>query len=90
MVKNLPASPGDQEMWVRSLGESERSPGGGHCTPLQYSCLENFRVRGACQVTVYVDCKESDTTEHASACSHTHRKENARLLLVRDTPIMQA
>ena len=40
MVKNLPASAGD----VRDTGSipgSERSPGGGHGNPLQYSCLEN-------------------------------------------------
>ena len=32
------------EMWVQSL---ERSPGGGHGSPLQYSCLENPMDRGA-------------------------------------------
>ena len=26
-----------------SIPESERSPGGGHDNPLQYSCLENSR-----------------------------------------------
>ena len=30
-----------------------RSPGGGHGTPLQYSCLENPMDRGASQATVY-------------------------------------
>ena len=30
-----------------------RSPGGGHGTPLQYSCLENPMDRGAWQTTVY-------------------------------------
>ena len=29
-----------------------RSPGGGHGTPLQYSCLENPMDRGAWQATV--------------------------------------
>ena len=40
MVKKLPANAGD----VRNVGlipESERSPGGGHGNPFQYSCLEN-------------------------------------------------
>ena len=37
MVKNLHAM---RETWVRSLGW-ERSPGGGHGDPLQYSSLEN-------------------------------------------------
>ena len=31
---------------------SERSPGGGNDNPLQYSCLENARDRGAWQVTI--------------------------------------
>ena len=40
VVKNLPASAGD----VRDLGlipGLQRSPGGGHGDPFQYSCLEN-------------------------------------------------
>ena len=32
---------------------SERSPGGGHGNPLQYSCLENPTDRGALQATVH-------------------------------------
>ena len=31
---------------------SGRSPGGGHGYPLQYSCLENPKDRGACWATV--------------------------------------
>ena len=31
-----------------SIPGSGRSPGGGHGTPLQYSCLENSMDRGAC------------------------------------------
>ena len=35
-------------MWIQSLGPSrEDSPGGGHGSPLQYSCLENPMDRGA-------------------------------------------
>ena len=30
-----------------------RSPGGGHGNPLQYSCLENPRDRGAWRATVH-------------------------------------
>ena len=37
MVKYQPAM---QETWLQSLGW-ERSLGGGHGNPLQYSCLEN-------------------------------------------------
>ena len=44
MVKNLPANPGD----IRDQGlipGSERFPGGANGNPLQYSCLENPKVR---------------------------------------------
>ena len=45
MVKNLPATAGDQS----SIPGSGRSPGGGgHGNPLQYPCLENPMDRGAC------------------------------------------
>ena len=40
MLKDLPANAGD----IRDAGSnpgSGRSPGGGHSSPLQYSCLEN-------------------------------------------------
>ena len=42
---------------------SERSPGGGHGKPLQYSCLENPMDRGAWWATVEGGHKELDTTE---------------------------
>ena len=51
-VKNLLAKAGD----VRDAGSIpglERSPGGGHDNPLQYSCLENSMGRGARQATVH-------------------------------------
>ena len=44
-----------------SLG-SRRSPGGGHCNPLQYSCQENSMDRGAWWATVHVVVNQSDTT----------------------------
>ena len=34
--------------WVCFFKGSVRSPGGGHGSPLQYSCLENAMGRGAC------------------------------------------
>ena len=52
VVKNLSAKAGD----VRDLGSipgSQRSPGGGHGNPLQYSCLENPMDRGAWWATVH-------------------------------------
>ena len=51
-IKNPPANTGE----VRDAGlipRSERSSGGGHGNPLQYSCLENPPDRGVWQVTVY-------------------------------------
>ena len=36
-----------------SIPKLERSPGGGHGNPLQYSCLENPMDRRAWQATVY-------------------------------------
>jgi len=46
VVKNLLANSGD----IRSVGSIPglgRSPGKGHGNPLQYSCLQNPRDRGA-------------------------------------------
>ena len=50
-VKNPPAV---QETGnAGSIPGSGRSPGGGHGSPLQYSCLENLKDRGAWQATVH-------------------------------------
>ena len=52
VVKNPPPSAGD----VRDAGSIpgwRRSPGGGHGSPLQYSCLENPMARGAWWPTVH-------------------------------------
>ena len=43
MVKNPPASAGDARD-VGSVPGLGRSPGGGHGSPLQYSCLQNPRT----------------------------------------------
>ena len=48
-VKNLPASVGD----TGSIRGSERSPGEGNGSPLQYSCLENPMKRGTLWATVH-------------------------------------
>ena len=40
MIKNPPANAGDIRD-LSSISGSGRSPGGGHGSPLQYSCLEN-------------------------------------------------
>ena len=46
VVKNLPAKAGDAGD-VGSVPGSERSPGGGNSSPLQYSCLKNPMDRRA-------------------------------------------
>ena len=61
-LKNPPAIQELQET-VLILG-SERSLGGGHGNPLQYSCLENPMDRGAWWAMVHRVTKELDTTEH--------------------------
>ena len=61
MVKNPSANAGK----VRDAGSipgSGRSPAEGHGNPLQYSCLENPRDRGAWWATVH-GVTQSDTTE---------------------------
>ena len=52
MAKNLPAKAGD----VRDAGSVPglgRSLGGGHGNPLQCSCIENPKDRGAWRATVH-------------------------------------
>ena len=46
VVKNLPASAGDATD-TGSIPGSGRCPGGGTGNPLQYSCLESSKDRGA-------------------------------------------
>ena len=62
MVKNPPANAGDVRD-VGSISGLERSPGGGHGNPFQYSCLENPVDRGARWATVHRVAKSCDTTE---------------------------
>ena len=62
--------------WVR------KTPGGGHGNPLQCSCLENPKDRGAWWATVRGVEKELDTTERLGTDRQTHgheeRQQNAR------------
>ena len=61
MVENLPANAGDTGD-AGSIPGLGRSPGGGNGNPLQSSCLENPRDRGAWRATVHGVAK-LDTTE---------------------------
>ena len=62
VVKNLLANAGERRdtSLIPGLG---RSSGGGHGSPLQYSCLENPMDRGAWRVTVHRITQSQDTTE---------------------------
>ena len=59
MVKESACNVGD----LGSIPGLGRSPGEGHGNPVQYSCLDNSMDRGAWQVTVPWDRRESGTTE---------------------------
>ena len=75
VVKNPPANAGG----LRDTGlipGLERSPGGGHGNPLQYSRLENPTERGAWQATVH----QSHRVGHDSS--------NLARILLREYPIM--
>ena len=84
VVKNLPANAGD----IRDVGSvpgSERSPGGGHGNPLQYSCLEN--PHGQRSLTGYSPWgrKELDMTERIR-CELIKNKEQSFVLLYHSSP----
>ena len=53
VVKNPPANAGDARDAGLVPPSSGRSPGGGNGNPLQYSCLENNKDRGALRATVH-------------------------------------
>ena len=53
VVKNPPANAGDARDVGSVPSRSGRSPGGGNGNPLQYSCLENPKDRGALRATVH-------------------------------------
>ena len=52
VVKNPPANAGDARDMGSILGLG-RSPGEGNGSPLQYSCLENSKNRGAWWATIH-------------------------------------
>ena len=71
LVKNRPANAGDvgDTGLIPGLG---RSPGGGHGSPFQYSCLENPMDRGAWQATVHGVAKRQTWLKWLSTHSFLH------------------
>ena len=62
VVKNLNANAGDAGNKGLIPGAG-KSPGGGHGSPLQYSCLENPIDRGAWQAIVHGVAKSQTQLE---------------------------
>ena len=63
-----------------SSPESGRSPGEGNGHPLQYSCLENPKDRGARWATVHGIGKELDMTEQLTTCILLSLKPNVSII----------
>ena len=86
VVKNLPANVRDIRDWgsVSPLG---RSHGGGHCSTLQYSCLENSTDRGAWWATVHRVTKSGtrlkQLSRHTLPAHGYMRKEETPTSLIR-------
>ena len=69
VVKNSPANAGD----IRDVGSTPglgRSSGGGHGSPLQYSCLENPMDRGTWRATVHGVAKNRTQLKWLSTLAH--------------------
>ena len=71
VVENICVNGGD----VRGMGSISglrRSPGGGHSNPLQYSCLENPKDRGAWRATVRGVAKSQTQMSDFHSLTHTY------------------
>ena len=79
-VKNLPVNASDLRDAV-SIPEWGRSPGGGHGSPLQCSCLENPMDRGAWQATDHRVAKSWTQLKRLSLHTTTHRMVVERIRL---------
>ena len=66
---------GDMDL-ILGLGSS---PGGGHSSPLQYSCLDNLMDRGAWRATVHrsQELDTNEATEH-STCNAAFKKKKKK------------
>ena len=85
VVKNLPANAGDvRDTW--SVPGSGRSPGGGHGSQLQDSCLENPKDRGVWwgMVQCHKDSEMTEETLHTCMEAQTIKKN---LPAMQETPV---
>ena len=81
VVKNLPANEGD----IKDTGSIPgwgRPPGGGHGSPLQYSCLENPMDRGAHWATVQSVTKSQ--TQQQRLSTHTLKVKTRMVVWVQN------
>ena len=70
VVKNPPANAVVRDL--DSVPGSERSPGGGHGNPPQYSCLENPMDRGAWRAMVHRVTKSLIQLKQLSTHTNMH------------------
>ena len=70
VVKNPPANAGDMRCGFDP--RMRRSPGGGHGTPPQCSCLENPIDRGAWRATVHKVTKSATRLNDLTHNTHIH------------------
>jgi len=77
---NEPSCPAGDTGDVGSVPGSWRCPGGGHGSPLQYSCLENSMDRGAWWATVHGVTKSQT---RMSMYTSYHRNNNTLKFLMR-------
>ena len=88
MVNNPPASARD----TRDMGStpgSERSPGGGHGNPPQYSCLEN-PMEGGAWLSVVHRIRKSQARQSDLACTHSHTHTQSDILIFAFTFIISS
>ena len=70
VVKNLPANAD-----AGSIPRSGRPPGGGNGNPLQYSCLENPKDRGAWQAKIHRATQSWIQLKRLSMCAYCNFKK---------------
>ena len=61
------------------IPELGRSPGGGHCNPLQYSCLENPHGQRSLAGYSLWGHKESVTTKQLSTAQYSHQEKKKKI-----------